>query len=671
MKKKFVVLMVFVGLAFNPSWAQFDHQRADSLRQVLYRVTSDSARFKAADLMYEQYEESNRDSALHYANLTIAIAHQNDQLLQEGASLAHKAYQLLHLGHYGEALESLLKAFQILQNETNESHNFWDYSREAAHAFRLSNLAQTHVVYALLMDFTENSAEEIQHFKKSLKIAKEINNPRRESIALMNLGWAYNVYLNELDSAIYFHQEAEKSALKSTYTHYLALVYVSMGDIYLKKNDAKEAKHYYDQSKHAAAARPSGLVYAYNGLTKYYLKHRNPDSSLYYAWKTTQTLKSIGGEVDPSVNLGTCYENLYKSYQLKHQFDSAFKYLELALITKDSLYTKRIKHLSEFQTLNFKEQTRLRTLEQEMEKKQSRIRTYSLVAGIFVFLLIAILLYRNNRQKQKANLQLQESYTNLRNAQSQLIQSEKMASLGELTAGIAHEIQNPLNFVNNFSEVNSELISELKEAAIQGNLDEVKSIASTLEENESKIVSHGKRADAIVKGMLQHSRKSSGQKELTDINVLCDEYLRLAYHGLRAKDKSFNAKFETHLDPALPKINVVPQDIGRVVLNLINNAFYAVNEKSKVAIARFEPTVSVRTKKEGNNVEIIVTDNGNGIPGHIKDKIFQPFFTTKPSGQGTGLGLSLSYDIIKSHGGELKVDTQEGEGSQFIIQLPA
>ena len=245
-----------------------------------------------------------------------------------------------------------------------------------------------------------------------------------------------------------------------------------------------------------------------------------------------------------------------------------------------------------------------------------------------------------------------------------------MASLGELTAGIAHEIQNPLNFINNFAEVNAEMIAELNEAVQRGDLNEAKSIAATLAENESKVVAHGKRADAIVKGMLQHSRTSSGKKEPTDINALCDEYLRLAYHGLRAKDKSFNAKFETNLDPALPAINVVSQEIGRVVLNLINNAFYAANERKKKETSNFEPVVMLTTRKEASQLIIEVADNGNGIPNHIKDKIFQPFFTTKPTGQGTGLGLSLSYDIVKTHGGELQAETKEGKGTTFSIRLP-
>ncbi|MEJ0104432.1 MAG: ATP-binding protein [Bacteroidota bacterium] len=255
-----------------------------------------------------------------------------------------------------------------------------------------------------------------------------------------------------------------------------------------------------------------------------------------------------------------------------------------------------------------------------------------------------------------------------------------MASLGELTAGIAHEIQNPLNFVNNFSEVNMELLSEMKDEMKKGNLDEVNAIANDIIENELKINHHGKRADAIVKGMLQHSRSTGNVKEQTDINVLADEYLRLAYHGLRAKDKLFNATMKTDYDETIGKINIVPQDIGRVILNVITNAFYTVNEKRKqVSIGLstverlatlYEPTVSISTKKIGDAVEFSVKDNGNGIPQKAIDKIFQPFFTTKPTGQGTGLGLSLAYDIIKAHGGEIKVETKEGEGTEFIIQLP-
>ncbi|MBL7877768.1 MAG: hypothetical protein JNL53_19035 [Cyclobacteriaceae bacterium] len=304
---------------------------------------------------------------------------------------------------------------------------------------------------------------------------------------------------------------------------------------------------------------------------------------------------------------------------------------------------------------------------------------------------VAYARYEDFNKLESAKEQIEKTLTDLKQTQAQLIQSEKMASLGELTAGIAHEIQNPLNFVNNFSEVNTELITELKveRSKVESERDKEleEELLTDIFQNLEKINHHGKRAGDIVKGMLQHSRSSSGVKESTNINTLADEYLRLAYHGLRAKDKSFNATMKTEFDESIGNINIIPQDIGRVILNLITNAFYAVNEKynaessklkaegekssyAKASENKYEPTVSVSTRKEGNKVLISVKDNGSGIPEHIKEKIFQPFFTTKPTGQGTGLGLSLSYDIVKAHGGELRVGTKENEGSVFIIQLP-
>jgi signal transduction histidine kinase len=315
---------------------------------------------------------------------------------------------------------------------------------------------------------------------------------------------------------------------------------------------------------------------------------------------------------------------------------------------------------------------------------------YGISVLLFIGIIVGFISYRSRALRRENRVleekvtqrtkQLNQSLEDLKSTQSQLIQSEKMASLGELTAGIAHEIQNPLNFVNNFSEVNSELIEELEQQVEKGNLDEVKALAKDIKENEQKINHHGKRADAIVKGMLQHSRTSSGTKEPTNINALADEYLRLAYHGLRAKDKSFNATMKTDFDETIGLINIIPQDIGRVILNLITNAFYAVNEKNastSSATQKYEPTVTVSTKQiippsggQRGAVLISVADNGNGIPKRALDKIFQPFFTTKPTGEGTGLGLSLSYDIVKAHGGELKVETKEGEGVEMIITLP-
>ncbi len=306
---------------------------------------------------------------------------------------------------------------------------------------------------------------------------------------------------------------------------------------------------------------------------------------------------------------------------------------------------------------------------------------YTIFALTFAALIWAFIAYRSRKLKEQNKIleekveqrthQLNLSLQNLKDTQAQLVQSEKMASLGELTAGIAHEIQNPLNFVNNFSEVNTELIDEAEREISNGNMAELKSIFNHIRENEKKISNHGRRADSIVKGMLLHSRSGGGMKEPTDINSLADEYLRLSYHGLRAKDKSFNATLKTDFDKSISKINIIPQDISRVLVNLYNNAWYAVAEKSRLQKQGYEPTVTVSTKNAGSYIEIHVADNGNGIPQKVVDKIFQPFFTTKPTGQGTGLGLSLSYDIVKAHGGELKVVTKEGEGSEFIVQIPS
>jgi len=271
------------------------------------------------------------------------------------------------------------------------------------------------------------------------------------------------------------------------------------------------------------------------------------------------------------------------------------------------------------------------------------------------------------QQKQE----LEQTLTELRETQAQLVHREKMASLGELTAGIAHEIQNPLNFVNNFSEVSVELVEELREEATAGRTDEVLAIVDDLTQNLQKITHHGKRADSIVRGMLEHSRATTGQKQPTDLNALVDEYLRLSYHGHRAKDKGFNASLVTDFQPDLEKVQLVGQDVGRVFLNLFNNAFYALKQRQREAGAGYQPTLWVRTGRQDGAVFVQIRDNGTGIPEEVVSKIFQPFFTTKPTGEGTGLGLSLSYDIIhKGHGGEMTVDTREGEGTEFLITLP-
>ncbi len=425
------------------------------------------------------------------------------------------------------------------------------------------------------------------------------------------------------------------------------------------------------------------------GLANYFKKKGMVDSSFFYArlCLTTSLDKGFLPYISESSSIITAY------FYNKHNTDSAYYYQNIGFEAYKTLYNDESGR--QIQNMALAEQQREDDIAQAKktanDEYAGKLRLRGMITIGIAALIIGIIVYRNNRrrqksyellkkQKQEIDLQkskLETSLSELQTTQSQLIQSEKMASLGELTAGIAHEIQNPLNFVNNFAEVNSELIGEMKDELSKGNIEEAKTISTDIDENEKKIIFHGKRADAIVKGMLQHSRSSSGVKEPTDINALADEYLRLAYHGLRAKDKSFNATMKTDFDETIGNINIIPQDIGRVILNLITNAFYVVDEKKKSGLANlptgqagYEPNVTVSTKRINGKVEIKVADNGNGIPQKVLDKIFQPFFTTKPTGQGTGLGLSLSYDIVKAHGGELEVETKENEGTTFIIQLP-
>ena len=322
----------------------------------------------------------------------------------------------------------------------------------------------------------------------------------------------------------------------------------------------------------------------------------------------------------------------------------------------------------EIEQKELEQNERINLLKQERAVQEFRLsqRNKIIWGAAAILLLISTMLFFIFRQLQQNKKILRK----LRSTQSLLVQQEKMASLGELTAGIAHEIQNPLNFVNNFSEINTELIDEMEESLQQGKMDQVHELARYVKENNQKVIQHGRRADAIVKGMLQHSRSSTGNKEATDINALADEYLRLSYHGLRAKDKSFNATISTSYDESLGTVLLVPQDIGRVLLNIYSNAFYSVHEKKKTAGSNYEPRVTVNTRKEGKDLVIRIEDNGSGIPAKVLDKIYQPFFTTKPAGDGTGLGLSLSYEIIQAHDGSLNVESKEGEFAAFIIRLP-
>ncbi len=649
--KKILLLITILALKFNTGFAQWEN--IDILKQRLANAKEDTAKHWILFKLAQTYLFSYPDTSAAYAKQGLEIAQKLNIKGKQVGPLNILCLSLSLMGNFPGALNFGFKALAISEELNDTGRQV--YSNNS------------------LMECYRRQQDYKQALEYGYQAKKLFTTPyadiEQASIVLGNIGKVYEE-INQFDSALYYLQKSY------SLTKHFSMIPFALGRINAKKNNHGLALTYYNEGITIAKkfALNTDLVDIYDAVSKVFEKTGYKDSAIYYASKSyTQQ----GGQFYPDGKLNAVIQ-LAHLYEFSGNKDSLIKYQKIAITLKDSLFSRQ--KTREAQNISFNEKTHQQELAaQQLENKnklaarqlenKNKIKMYGLLGVIFIFLLIGFILYQNNRQKQKANTVLQKTLAELKSTQSQLIQSEKMASLGELTAGIAHEIQNPLNFVNNFSEVNKELLLEMQDEIDKGNLKEVKSIANDLIDNQEKINHHGKRADAIVKGMMQHSQVSTGQKESTDINALADEYLRLSYHGIRAKDKTFNANLKTDFDNSIGKINLVPQDIGRVLLNLYNNAFYAVNEKKRAADESYKPIVSVQTKRIYDEIEIRVSDNGNGIPQHIVDKIFQPFFTTKPTGQGTGLGLSLSYDIIKAHGGEIKVESKEGEGTEFIIKL--
>ena len=667
--------------------------RVDSLKHALQTTANDTLRLVLINRIQHHYFliNTNFDSALFYSR----------QLLQLTRKLNYKideAYALDLVGSYmnfllnSQTLKTLFEGVRIAEDARSEKNIlperylrmmiYWSDNFSTVLAknqwnpkfFRLLILASLYNDLGGAYGSTISNQQKLLYYSyKAIHILESCNDLSDLSVTYYGIA-NYFASTNQYDSCLRYAQKSYDLA-KQTNSGFAPINLGIIGTMYFKKGNFSEAVKFCRMSIQTSSKSPMAPNWApYHTIAEYFFEKGITDSSLYYSRKAFEQVKIF----DLPADVQKVSVLLAKVYKARGNADSATKYYELALSYDDIINNIDKKRI--LQSQDVEEQLR----QQEVEAVKNRIKVYSLLAGLGLVLIIAVILLINNRQRKKTNSLLQQknqqiesTLQELKSTQAQLIQSEKMASLGELTAGIAHEIQNPLNFVNNFSDVNKELIEEMKQEIDKGDIEEVKAIANDIEENEVKINHHGKRADAIVKGMLQHSRASTGKKEPTDINALADEYLRLSYHGLRAKDKDFNANFKTNFDESIGRIEVVPQDIGRVLLNLYNNAFYAVNEKKKAPTLKgenYEPTVWVTTKRISSplgagGLEISVKDNGVGIPQKILDKIFQPFFTTKPTGQGTGLGLSLSYDIIKAHGGEMKVETKEGDGAEFIIEL--
>jgi two-component system, NtrC family, sensor kinase len=677
-------------------------KRVNELQQKS-NYKKDTAWLNAVNMLAFAYSGKNPDSALLLLKNHATYCMEAKYTMGEAAVYTNTGVAYYNKGQYTASIEQLNKAL-----ERCKEHKLSNLLPKVLNNLGLCAMAQG------------NYSKALQYYYETLPAAEAVNEQLTKASTYNNIA-IVNYYQNKLDEAELNYKKFLDASVQLHDTDGIVIANNNIGEVYLDKNDFVKAKQYFTTALTTATigGRNRSLISANKNLGLLYFKTDSFELAARYFKQAADLAFAAGYKPSACISLTGLAKTLHKQgkqteatafakqalsmaeemgqpqlmrdanevlaaiYEKTGDGLQALKHHKLFKQYADSLRNSEAERMSERLKAEF--DFSKKELEFERKTLQQRWLIFSAFAALFTALLVIFLVYRSRQKEKRVNKVLhqqnvaieqqkqiaEDALEQLKATQKQLIQAEKMASLGEMTAGIAHEIQNPLNFVNNFSEVSAELIKEMVDEVEKGNTEEVKAIANDVVQNLEKINHHGQRAADIVKGMLQHSRTSSGQKELTDINALCDEYLRLSYHGLRAKDKSFNAKFETSLDETVGKINIMPQEIGRVILNLINNSFYAVNEKKKTAGENYEPTVTVSTKRINNTVEIKVTDNGTGIPQKAIDKIFQPFFTTKPTGQGTGLGLSLSYDIItKAHGGTLAVETKENEGTSFIINLP-
>ncbi|MEO6637566.1 MAG: tetratricopeptide repeat protein [Ginsengibacter sp.] len=702
MKGYKIFLYIYFIFTSSSCFAQTDE--IDSLKSLLSASKEDTAKVNKLLELTKAYTSSFPESAISYGNQALHLARRLKY--HQGRAYALKSIGMVYYN----------------QNRNAETIDYWNRSYhlfdsigdKANEALMLSNIGS---VYLNQSDY----ATALEYYFKSLQISEQSKDRPNIARAMGNIGTAYNSSEFTYDKALPYYLKALTMS-ENLDENTMGGLLVNLGEIYLRKNKDDSALYYFKKSL-KAYENTENAPYTLNDIGKTYTKKGDYILAKKYHLRALSLAKKINGQLDmvhsylglgdafyktgdyasaidfyekakttasiinSKSQLKDAYEDLANTFAATKDFSQAFTYQKLFSEIKDTLVNIDIaQKVTNLQT-NFEVEkkqgqidnlTKIGALQTQEFKRQTFVRNMLIASLLFAFV-VAFILFKLYRKVGRRTMQLRRSLEELKATQAQLIQSEKMASLGALTAGIGHEIQNPLNFVNNFSEINVELLHELEDGPItklaHADKKEADEILRDLTQNMEKINHHGKRADAIIKGMLQHSRKNMGQMEATNINALADEYLRLSYHGLNPKDKSSKITIETDYDEELSsaggKIHINPQDFGRVLLNLYNNGLYSMMEKKVKSGAAYEPLLIVTTKKLNDKIEIRVRDNGGGVPHKVLDKIFQPFFTTKPTGQGTGLGLSLSYDIIKAHSGDLRVSTEEGEFAEFIIDIPA
>ncbi|TGD79863.1 tetratricopeptide repeat-containing sensor histidine kinase [Hymenobacter wooponensis] len=642
-----IVFGLLLMLHAAPS-VQAQSPALDSLRRLVQQTPSDTNRVLLLCQMSDQYWVLRVDSAAAYANQALALARRTGYRHGEGEAL-NRLGSVYRESNLAQALELFQQSLRL---------------GEATHDLRLQaqNLRSIGIIYVYLRDRREG----LSYYFRALCLGEKMHDEKRMVIELSNIGLAYDLY-NEVDSSRIFQERAYQLARRiDTPTNYILY---GLGQVARKQGRPTEALDFYRrsirESKKLHHSRSTNFSCV--GLATLYQQQGRLDSSIYYArlgYQAAQLNGFLRGVLNASLLLT-------QDFRTRGTVDSAFKYQGRVLAMKDTLFGQE--KVMRLQGLSYREQQRAQQAIASQAMLKSRYQTYALLGGLAVLLLIVALLVRGRRQQHRANEALQASLAELKEAQLMLVQREKMAFLGELTAGVAHELQNPLGFVKQFAAASTGLVEEINGAqrlTHDGALD--REILAGLKQNLQEISQHGQRATAIIKGMLEHARTGQAPRVSTDLNHLVQEYLCLAYDGVRQQDPQFTAQLTTHLEAAVPPVSVVAPDLGRAVLNLCTNALHAVRQRQKTADTSYQPQVTVSTQTQPDGaVAISIRDNGVGIPADEQTRIFEPFFTTKPMGEGTGLGLSLSHDIVKSHGGTLQVQSQEGEGTEFVLTLPA